>query len=387
MRRLGPTVDQLARYRKRWDEMVALANDVQTSAGPGSGPGRLAETPEFGANPGNLRMWSYAPDALDPEPALVVVLHGCRQSAGGYDEGAGWSVLADRFGFAVLFPEQQAANNPNNCFNWFQPGDTARGRGEAHSIRQMVEAMVVRHGIDQRRIFVTGLSAGGAMTSVMLATYPDVFAGGAIIAGLPYRSARSVSEALDCMFQGTDREASAWGDLVRGASRHRGPWPTVSVWHGTADATVKPTNAREIIKQWTDVHGLSPQPSEEGVIDGYPRAAWRGADGRVLVEAYEITGMAHGTPIATGPGENAVGAAGPFLLDVGISSSYRIAESWGLTGEAKRPGAASKAPVRDLAPDAGPVGAQAPKEPAKHGLFDIGGEITRALRAAGLMKG
>jgi feruloyl esterase len=377
----------LARYRKRWDEMVALANDVQKSVGPGSGPGRLAETAEFGANPGNLRMWSYVPDGLESEPALVVVLHGCKQSAGGYDEGAGWSVLADRFGFAVLFPEQQAANNPNNCFNWFQPGDTARGRGEAHSIRQMVEAMVVRHGIDRRRIFVTGLSAGGAMTSVMLATYPDVFAGGAVIAGLPYRSAHNVSEALDCMFQGTDREASAWGDLVRGASRHRGPWPTVSVWHGTADATVKPTNAREIIKQWTDVHGLPPQPSEQGVVDGYPRAAWRGVDGRVLVEAYEITGMAHGTPIATGPGESAVGAAGPFLLDVGISSSYRIAESWGLTGEARRTGTVPKPPVRETAPGAGPEGTQAPTESAKHGRLDIGGEITRALRAAGLLKG
>ena len=387
MRRLGTTVDHLARYRKHWDEMVALANDVQKSAGSGAGPGRLTETPEFGENPGNLRMWSYVPEGLAREAALVVVLHGCQQTAGGYDEGAGWSVLADRLGFAVLLPEQQAANNPNNCFNWFQPGDTARGRGEAFSIRQMVEAMAVGHGIDRGRIFVTGLSAGGAMTSVMLATYPDVFAGGAVIAGLPYRSARTVGEALDRMFQGGEREAAEWGDLVRAASRHRGPWPTVSVWHGTEDAMVKPVNAREIVKQWTDVHGLPPQPTEEGVTDGYPRAAWRGADGRVLVEAYEITGMAHGTPIATGPGEHVVGAAGPFLLDVGISSSYRIAESWGLTEEAGRTGTARNPAVRDTAARADLDGAENAKEPAPHGLFDIGGEITRALRAAGLMKG
>ena len=119
--------------------------------------------------------------------ALVVVLHGCGQTAAAYDFGTGWSTLAKRYGFALLMPEQQGANNANTCFNWFNPGDVARGRGEAASIRQMVARMVADHKIDPRRIYVTGLSAGGAMTSVMLATYPEVFAGGAIIAGLPYR--------------------------------------------------------------------------------------------------------------------------------------------------------------------------------------------------------
>ena len=102
-----------------------------------------------------------------------------------YDFGTGWSTLAKRYGFALLMPEQQASNNANTCFNWFNPGDVARGRGEAASIRQMVARMVADHKIDPRRIYITGLSAGGAMTSVMLAIYPEVFAGGAIIAGLP----------------------------------------------------------------------------------------------------------------------------------------------------------------------------------------------------------
>jgi poly(hydroxyalkanoate) depolymerase family esterase len=138
---------------------------------------RLTEVTGFGSNPGALRMFEYVP--TDPEPALVVVLHGCTQTAASYDFGAGWPTLADRHGFVLLLPEQQPANNAKNCFNWFLAGDIERGRGEAMSIRQMGEKMIVDHGIDRRRVFVTGLSAGGAMTSVMLATYPDVFAAGA----------------------------------------------------------------------------------------------------------------------------------------------------------------------------------------------------------------
>jgi feruloyl esterase len=145
------------------------------------------------------------------------------QKAASYDFGAGWSTLADRHGFVLLLPEQQRANNANNCFNWFSAGDIERGRGEAMSIRCMVEKMIVDHGIDRRRVFVTGLSAGGAMTSVMLATYPEVFAAGAIIAGLPYGTATNVKEAFESMGQVRARSAREWGDLVRAASPHQGP--------------------------------------------------------------------------------------------------------------------------------------------------------------------
>ncbi|RVD47672.1 PHB depolymerase family esterase, partial [Mesorhizobium sp. M7A.F.Ca.ET.027.03.2.1] len=110
-------------------------------------------------------------DLPDGAP-LVVVLHGCTQNAAGYDRHSGWSQLADEGGFALLYPEQQRANNPNLCFNWFLPADTARDRGEVFSIRQMIETMVVAHGLDRKQIFVTGLSAGGAMAAAMIATYP-----------------------------------------------------------------------------------------------------------------------------------------------------------------------------------------------------------------------
>ena len=195
-----------------------------------------------------------------------MVLHGCGQTAAGYDHGAGWSTLARRYGFALLFPEQQRSNNPNGCFNWFEPGDTRRDGGEAASIRAMVDRMVRDHGIDRDRVFITGLSAGGAMTSAMLACYPEVFAGGAIIAGLPYGAAGNVQQAFESMFQCPSRPAREWGDLVRSASpRHNGPWPRVSVWHGSADTTVVPSNAREILeavdrRAWTGGGAVGAEP-------------------------------------------------------------------------------------------------------------------------------
>ena len=212
-----------------------------------------------------------------------------------------------------------------------------RDRGEALSIRQMVEQMASDTAVDRSRVFITGLSAGGAMTSVMLACYPEVFAAGAIIAGLPYGAATNVQQAFESMFQSPARAAPEWGDLVRGAAPHNGPWPRISVWHGGADQTVIPANARQIVKQWTDVHGLPTTPLREATVDGYPRQVWLNDAGDEVIESYTITHMAHGTPLAKGAADDACGAAGPFLLEVGISSSYHIAKFFGLTGTRLRP--------------------------------------------------
>lgn len=333
MRSLGRTISNLSRHRRQWEKLLAAARVARVSAdAPGAASNRLTEVRSFGSNPGALRMFTHAPARLVPSPGLVVVLHGCTQSAASYDLGAGWSTLADRYGFALLLPEQQASNNPNTCFNWFQPEDIARDSGEALSIRQMIEKMIVDHGIDRRRVFVTGLSAGGAMATVMLATYPEVFAAGAIIAGLPYGTATNVQQALESMFNGRAHTTQQWGDFVRHASPHRGPWPRVSVWHGDRDPTVKVANAGDIVRQWTNVHNIDGPPAE-GLVDGYPRQVWR-KGGLDVIESYTITGMAHGTPLAAGSEGQAAGA---FMLDVGISSSYHIAKFFGLTGAARAP--------------------------------------------------
>ena len=336
--------------QEKWQQaMKAAARVGSAAAGHVSQPSHLAETQDFGSNTGALRMFAYLPSDISSDCALMVVLHGCTQSAESYDRGAGWSTLADRFRFALLLPEQQRCNNPNACFNWFQTGDIERGHGEALSIRQMVGRMMSDHAIDPARVFVTGLSAGGAMTSVMLATYPDVFAGGAIIAGLPYGAANNVQQAFENMFQCPPRPARAWGDLVRRASPHEGPWPRVSVWHGGADATVIPPNATEIVKQWTDVHGLRAKPSFQAVVDGYPRQVWVSQTGDELIESYTIPNMAHGTPLATGKYDDQCGAAGPFLLEVGISSSYHIARFFGLS-DTRRPVKSMKSDTATIVP-------------------------------------
>jgi feruloyl esterase len=274
-------------------------------------------------------MFEYVPARRNS--ALVVVLHGSAQTAASYDLGAGWSTLAERYGFVLLLPQQQITNNPNNGFNWFLPGDTERGKGEARSIRDMIETAIVEYRIDRRRVFITGLSAGGAMACVMLATYPELFAAGAVIAGLPFGTATTVNEALESMVHVRARSAHEWGDLVRAASRHRGPWPRISVWHGGADAVVKRENADEIVKQWIDVHGLDHEPTREEMVDGHPRRVWRNRIGADVIELYVIPGMAHGAPLATGSAEKQGGVPGAFFLDVGISSSYHIARFWGLT--------------------------------------------------------
>jgi poly(hydroxyalkanoate) depolymerase family esterase len=384
--------------RKLSDTIIRLAS-LRNAPGMGAVPGgRLEGLEDFGWNPGALRAHIYVPPTLCDGAALVVVMHGCTQTAAGYDVGAGWSEMADRYGFALLFPEQQRRNNPNLCFNWFSPEDSRRGSGEALSIRQMIDAVAGAHPIDPARIFVTGLSAGGAMASVMLATYPEVFAGGAIIAGLPYGCASTIPQAFDRM-RGHDvpREAEL-AALVRAASDHSGPWPTLSIWHGSGDSTVNPTNADAIIAQWRALHGVGLDPARTEAVDGYPRRVWCDAAGHEVIEEYSITGMGHGTPLDTA-GENGCGRSGAYMLEASISSTRHICRFWGLVSSDKhaihaRPAEAGTtrqnlAPISgskavNEAPGAGiPTARPLFKAPAVGG---VGKVIEDALRAAGLMR-
>ena len=357
--------------------MNPLAQGLGKSArGRAAAPARLAVTAAFGANPGNLRMLSYAPGGLAPGAPLVVVLHGCTQDAEGYAAGAGWIDLADRYGFALVVPDQQAANNPNRCFNWFQPDDAGRGRGEAASIRAMIEAAVVAHRCDRSRVFVTGLSAGGAMASAMLAAYPEVFAGGGVIAGLPYGAAGSMQEAFGAMMQGRRRTPEAWGAAVRAASAHKGPWPRVSIWQGDADATVNPANADSIAQQWAEVHGLAAGPTRTELHGARRRDVWLSAAGEPRVEVNTLAGLGHGTPISA-RGPEGWGAPGPFVVEAGVSSSLELLRFWGLAPAAAQGPAAATPPPRAEPPK--------PRSADRHGI-DVQAVISKALAAAGLLK-
>lgn len=342
---------------------------------------RLTDLPPIRDNPGRLAGRFYAPAGLKGPAPLVVVLHGCTQNAALYDHGSGWSTLADRHGFVLLFPEQVRANNAMLCFNWFSGNDSRRGMGEAASISAMIAAMRKAHDIDPQRIFVTGLSAGGAMASVMLATYPELFAGGAIIAGVAYGCASDVAGAFDCMGGRAGGDALELGLKVRRASPHKGPWPRIQVWHGSADHVVAPSNADAIVLQWAHLHGLDPKPDRTDRVAGYPRRIWLGADGAPLIEQYVITGMAHGVPLDPGAGEDTLGAAGAHMLDVGLSSTDRIAAFFGIG-----PQVAEKAARKPRAAANGRRPARAHAAAAPAPADGVQAVIEKALKAAGLMR-
>ncbi|HEX8193790.1 MAG TPA: PHB depolymerase family esterase [Allosphingosinicella sp.] len=350
---------------------------VSAFAPKGAARDRLSDLDGVRDNPGNLLARCYVPEGLAPGAPLVVVLHGCTQNAAVYDHGSGWSTLADRHGFALLYPEQQRANNPMLCFNWFERGDTARGKGEAASIASMVDAMVERHGVDRARVFVTGLSAGGAMSSVMLATYPDLFAGGAIIAGVAYGGADSVGDAFEWMAGRGRGDGASLARIVRAASRHDGPWPRIQVWHGAADSTVVPANAEAIAAQWAALHGVGPAPDRTDTVSGFPRKVWTDAAGEPVIEHYSITGMAHGVPLAASEGEDALGAAGAHMLEVGLSSTAVIADFFGIAGAERARGVAR--PAKEAA-------AARPAKEARTAASGPQAVIEKALRAAGLMR-
>jgi poly(hydroxyalkanoate) depolymerase family esterase len=360
MRHLGDTVARLA------------ARQMQRAAGPAPAPlqsgndrALLAELTGFGSNPGALKAHCYLPPGLAPGAPLVVVLHGCTQNAAGYDAGSGWSGVAREAGFALLFPEQARENNPNLCFNWFVPGDVTHGSGEMLSIRQMIDAMVEQHGIDRQRIFITGLSAGGAMAMAMLATAPHVFAGGAIIAGLPFASAASMPEAFDRMRGVGVPDAATVAHKARAAAPDDGPWPKLSVWHGSADNIVDHANAGAMAQGWAQLHGLGAATTVE-TVNGHERHVWHNPAGAALIESWTISGMGHGTPV-TAAGIEACGAPMPFMLEAGVSSTRRIAAFWGL---AATPATSAGSAIESVQPGSG-------------GIEAI---ISAALRQAGLLR-
>ena len=353
MRSLSDTLDRLARLKPNPSSQARSA--------------KLRPFHMSGTNPGNLSAKLFAPSGNPPHSPLVVVLHGCNQTSEGYDSCAGWSSLAEEFGFYVLYPQQQRANNPGLCFNWFWTDDIARDAGEAMSIKELITEVCALHAIDVSRVFVTGLSAGGAMANVMLATYPELFAGGAVIAGLPYGVATSMPEAFDRMRGHGMPGSDCLRDALRSSGKSVPEWPCISIWHGKADRTVSLANAQALVDQWMGVHrvGLHPDESvEEGRTD---RKVWS-SGGRNVISLRIISGMDHGTPVDSSTGRE---SAGPFMLDVGISSTSEIAHEWGITPsfERRRPGADN-----DTSPEA---------YSAAPGIKET---IEAALRSAGLLK-
>jgi poly(hydroxyalkanoate) depolymerase family esterase len=282
----------------------------------------------FDSGPGHLRMLEYCPRDLPAGRPVVVLLHGCGQQASQFATDTGWIELANQCGFSLVLPEQRRSNNRGRCYRWFERDQIGRGLGEVGSIRQMVESALQRHQGDRKKVFVAGLSAGGAMAAALLAAYPEYFAAGAVVAGMPVGAATSPMEALVRMAHpGPDRTEAEWADQVRRLSSvgpGRGRWPRLSIWHGEADATVVPRNSELLALQWRGLHQLHEVPHRD-LRRGTVRCRRWGDQADPDVELWTIDGMAHGYPIKRG-----LGQASQFVLEAPISATLEIARFWGL---------------------------------------------------------
>ena len=323
LRTLGRGIKLVARVAK-----AKLAPDVPARLQcPSAAASRTVTCSNFGDNPGRLKMLAHLPPDVAGRP-LVVLLHGCGQNALAFAADTGWTAVADRLRVPLILPEQMEANNAARCFQWFRPSDTTRDAGEAGSIAAMTRTAITRLQSDPRRIFIVGLSAGGAMAAAMLAAYPELFAAGASLAGLPVGAAHSGMEAMLRMASASlDQAPESLAKRVRAAAPagFAGPWPRLSIWHGLADRTVAPKNASLLATQWRAVHGLTDAVLVETEHDGVRHRSW--SDGHIpQVDLWSLPRMPHGYPVGHTAAEPA-----RFMHQAPVDATASIARFFGLS--------------------------------------------------------
>lgn len=306
---------------------------------PSSPEGKgFVEISNFGNNPGDLKGFLYTPENAAANAPLVVVLHGCLQDAAEIARLSDWNELADENGFLVLYPQQQPLNNFNNCFNWFVPEDISKGSGEALSIRQMVAYVTDNNQIDANRIYVTGISAGGAMAAVMLATYPEVFRAGAVMAGIPYAAALDMPTGFKAMRGEVVLSSEEWEAKVREQNQgFTGAYPTLAIFQGTDDPAVNFINADELAKQWAALYDINPEePAEVAILETnatIKRSTFRDSTGALILLRYDLDSLGHAIAVDPGDGPQQGGEEGQFAKDVDFFSSYWAAVFFGLVEE------------------------------------------------------
>ncbi|MBI5542919.1 MAG: PHB depolymerase family esterase, partial [Deltaproteobacteria bacterium] len=334
-----------------------------------------------------LKMYLYVPANMPKLAPVVVALHGCTQTAQLYMMMSGWNTLADTYKFYVVYPEQQKKStsptatdrtgNPYQCFNWggYYGYEFERGQGENQSIIDMVNYLKndtthKGYSVDPKRVFVTGLSAGGAMAVAMGALWPDVFAGVAPMAGLPFYCANSGNQPGSAVEQGAyacmgitssftprtgagcvsgtacmadDRKhtSAEWVDMVRahGYPGYTGQYPRLISWHGNRDQYVDFVTDAEIVEQWTSLHGIdqTPDAAPATLKAGNTKHAYaeyrHDGDTLPLVATVKLNNMQHGIAVdPRGSGEDAGGQTGSYSYDWGIYSSYYSARFFGIAG-------------------------------------------------------
>ena len=275
--------------------LAATAAGEAQAQGPSATAGRVLEGEHRG--PAGARRYElYVPAGAAHGRPLVVMLHGCTQTAADFARGTRMNALADPAGALVLYPEQPASANPQRCWNWYDPAHQGRDAGEPAILAAMTREIVNAHGVDPRRVYVAGVSAGGAMALTLAANFPELYAAAGVHSGVPFGAARDVAGALLAMRQGVGGDAAA---VVRAMGDRRRTVPLL-VLHGDADAVVSPVNARAITAQWgaaTIPDGLASYEFEAVVARDTAgrnvRVSRFGAARPAPVEEWLIAGLGH----------------------------------------------------------------------------------------------
>lgn len=301
---LGATLRGLARRWRSTDGAPAAEAGAPT-AHPDLAPHEGRYLSRRYASPHGSRDYRlFVPDGQGGGPLpLVLMLHGCTQSADDFALGTRMNRLAGRERCLVVYPQQAEAANPNRCWNWFRPEDQQPDRGEPALLAGLTREVLREHGGDRHRVFVAGLSAGGAAAAVLAATHPDLYAAAGIHSGLPYAVAGDLPSALTAMRQGS----------TAGGRRSVRPVPTI-VFHGDADATVHPANGDALVAQvLAAARGPLRLETEHGRAPAghaYTRTMHRTEDGGTLVEQWVVHGAGHAWS-GGGPGGSHTDPRGP----------------------------------------------------------------------------
>ncbi len=277
----GVAEDLAERFRGRAQEAPTHDRD------PVSQGGQFVARTHTGAG-GSRRYKLFIPStAADVELPLIVMLHGCTQSPDDFAAGTGMNELAEMHGCLVAYPGQTKSANAQKCWNWFNPADQRRDQGEPALIAGITRDIINNHAVDRRRVYIAGLSAGGAAAAVLGVVYPDLFAAVGVHSGLPCGAARDIPSAFAAMRDGP----AVSPPRSHGSNR---PVPTI-VFHADKDATVHPRNGDHIIAQSGAGTGLQPTVTRGQVPGGraYTRSVYTDANGRAMLEQWLVHGAGH----------------------------------------------------------------------------------------------